>query len=46
MQIYDGKISYISLSEGQMIGTIIEDQAIYKMHKALFDFTWSRAENI
>ncbi len=46
MQIYDGKISYISLSEGQMIGTIVEDRAIYEMHKALFNFTWNKAENI
>ena len=46
MQIYDGKISYISLSEGQMIGTIVEDRAIYEMHKALFNFTWNKAENV
>lgn len=46
MQIYDGKVSYITLSKDQMIGVIIEDQAIYKMHKTLFNFTWSKAENI
>jgi sugar-specific transcriptional regulator TrmB len=46
MQIYDGKISYISLSEDHMIGTIIEDRAVYEMHKALFNFTWNKAENI
>lgn len=44
MQIYDGKISYISLSEDQMIGTIVEDKAIYEMHKALFNFTWNKAD--
>ena len=46
MQIYDGKISYITFSNGQMIGVIVENQAIYEMHKALFDFTWSKAETI
>ncbi len=46
MQIYDGKISQISLSKDQMIGIIIEDPAGYEMHKALFDFIWSKAENI
>lgn len=46
MQIYDGKISYISLSDDHMIGTIIEDRAVYEMHKALFSFTWNKAENI
>jgi len=45
-QIYDGKVSYITLSENQMIGVIIEDEAIYQMHKALFNFTWSKAEAI
>jgi sugar-specific transcriptional regulator TrmB len=45
-QIYDGKISYITLSDNQMIGIIIEDQAVYEMHKALFNFTWNKASNI
>lgn len=46
MQIYDGKVSYITLSDKQMIGVIVEDQSIYEMHKALFNFTWSKAEEI
>jgi sugar-specific transcriptional regulator TrmB len=46
MQIYDGKVSYVTLSEDQMIGVIIEDQAIYEMQKALFNFTWTKAESI
>ncbi len=46
MQIYDGKVSYITLSEKEMIGVIIENQAIYEMHKALFGFTWDKAELI
>lgn len=41
MQIYDGKVSYITFSEKDMIGTIIEDKNIYEMHKALFEYLWS-----
>lgn len=42
--IYDGKVAHITLTGDQMIGIIIEDQSLYKMQKALFDFTWSKAE--
>ncbi len=40
MQIYDNKVSYITLSEKEMIGIIIEDKRIYNMHKDLFEYTW------
>lgn len=40
MQIYENKISYITLKENQMIGIIIEDPHIYKMHKAIFEHLW------
>lgn len=40
MQIYDNKISYLTLSDKEMIGVIIEDKYIYKMHKDLFEFSW------
>lgn len=43
MQIYDGKVSYITFSDKDMIGTIIEDRHIYEMHKALFEYLWSTA---
>jgi sugar-specific transcriptional regulator TrmB len=43
MQIYGGKISYITLSQERMIGIIIEDKSIYQMHKALFDSAWDKA---
>jgi len=43
MQIYDGKISYLTLSETSKIAVIIEDKNIYQMHKSLFEFTWSKA---
>ncbi|MFA6006513.1 MAG: helix-turn-helix domain-containing protein [Candidatus Paceibacterota bacterium] len=46
MQIYDGKVSYQTLDEKQLVGVIIQDERIYKMHKALFEYTWETAENI
>lgn len=44
MQIYDGKVSYITLSPQQLIGVIITDSHIYSTHKYLFDFMWGKAE--
>lgn len=44
MQIYDGKIAYVTLSEKNKIGVIIEDEHIYRMHKSLFEFAWKHAE--
>lgn len=46
MQIYENKISYITLKENSMIGIIIEDPLIYKIHKLLFDYTWNTAQNL
>jgi sugar-specific transcriptional regulator TrmB len=46
MQIYDGKVSYITFANGQMIGVIIENEAIYQMQKDLFNYTWPKAEEI
>jgi len=43
MQIYDGKISYITLQPQKMIGVIIADQHIYEMHKYLFEYLWGTA---
>jgi len=43
MQIYDSKISYITLSPERMIGVIIQDKLIYNMHKYLFEYAWSAA---
>ncbi len=45
MQIYDGKISYITLSKTSKIGVIVEDKNIYQMHKSLFEFAWSKAQS-
>jgi HTH-type transcriptional regulator, sugar sensing transcriptional regulator len=43
MQIYDNKISYLTLDEKNMIGIIIDDPHLAKMHKTLFEYTWSVA---
>lgn len=46
MQIYDGKISYVTLSDKSIIGVIIEDPIIYQMHKSIFEYNWSTAKDI
>lgn len=40
MQIYDGKVSYMTL-EDPMIGVIIADPHIYEMHRSLFETAWN-----
>lgn len=45
MQIYDNKVSYITLQPEKMIGIIIEDELISKMQRALFEYTWSTAKS-
>ncbi len=44
MQIYDNKVSYVTLSKEKMIGIVIQDQNIYQMHKALFESMWNNAK--
>lgn len=41
MQIYDNKISYITLDPKRMISVLIEDQHIAQMHRMLFEQTWT-----
>ncbi|MEI6039946.1 MAG: helix-turn-helix domain-containing protein [Candidatus Berkelbacteria bacterium] len=44
MLIYDNKISYLTLKPDSMMGIIIEDELIARMHKKLFEFNWSIAK--
>jgi len=44
MQIYDTKVSYITLTEKNMIGVIIEDPIINRMHRILFDTLWNTTQ--
>ncbi|MFA6376112.1 MAG: helix-turn-helix domain-containing protein [Candidatus Paceibacterota bacterium] len=45
MEIYEGKISYITLSEKGMIGVIIEDPNIYQLNKSIFEYVWATAKD-
>jgi len=40
MQIYDNKISYITLTDEYLVGIIITDQNIANTHKYLFESLW------
>lgn len=44
MYIYDNKVSYISKQQNEIVGMIIENIPIYKMHKALYDIMWQTAK--
>lgn len=46
IQIYDGKITYMTLKPERLISVIITDDLIYKMHKSLFEFTWQSLSDI
>ncbi len=46
MQIYDNKVSYITLGDTQMIGVIIEDAHIASLHKYLFEYQWSTTPDL
>jgi sugar-specific transcriptional regulator TrmB len=46
MQIYDNKISYITLNSREMIGVIIEDAPIAKMHRYIFESMWKNSSTI
>ena len=43
VQIYQKKISYITLSNKGMIGVIIEDPNIYQLNKSIFEYVWASA---
>jgi sugar-specific transcriptional regulator TrmB len=44
MYIYDNTISYFSLEEDRQVAMIIEDPAIYEMHKTFFMQHWQQAK--
>lgn len=44
MDIYGNKISIISLDEGELIGVIIESEAIAKTQKMIFELAWRGAK--
>lgn len=42
MQIYEKKISYLTLTKNYSIGIIITDPFIHFMHRDLFEFMWKK----
>jgi sugar-specific transcriptional regulator TrmB len=42
-QIYDGKVSFLTLTPTKIIGIIIKDDAIYATHRILFEEAWKHA---
>lgn len=40
MNIYDGKISYLTYVENDLVGVIIENDYIYEMHNSMWSFVW------
>lgn len=43
LEIYDGKVAYITFAPDKMIGVIIHDPYLYEMHKYMFEYTWGKA---
>lgn len=43
IQIYDNKVSYMTMSDSHLIGIIITDQFIANTHKFLFESMWQLA---
>lgn len=43
MEIYDGKISFMTFSDTQLIGMIIDNPEIYEMQKSIFELAWQSA---
>jgi len=41
LQIYNDKIAYLTLKKEQIISVIIENDAIAKMQKTMFEYQWS-----
>ncbi|MEI8344397.1 MAG: helix-turn-helix domain-containing protein [Candidatus Moraniibacteriota bacterium] len=44
LEIYDGKLSYVTIDEKTKIGVLLHDRNIFLLHKQLFEFTWSQAK--
>lgn len=41
MNIYDGKVSYITYVENDFTGVIIENEHIYRMHDSMWNMMWN-----
>jgi len=45
MEVYDGKVAYLTFKDDRKIGVIIENPEIYEMQKSLFEFVWGKAKS-
>lgn len=43
LEIYDGKVAYITFAPEKMIGVIIHDPYLYALHKYMFETLWKLA---
>ena len=46
IQIYDSKVSFVSLKNDRLISVIMADPTFYEMMRQFFEFHWSLAKNI
>lgn len=46
IQIYDNKVSFLTLSKEKMLGVIIEDKEISEMMKNVFKLNWDKSNTI
>ncbi len=46
MKIYDNKILYATFANNFLTATIINDPAIHKMHKYLFEVLWDKSRSV
>ncbi len=40
MNIYDGKVSYLTYVKDDFVGVIIENEHIYRMHDSIWNMLW------
>lgn len=44
LEIYDGKLSYVTIDEKSKIGVLLHDRNIYLLQKQFFEFAWKMAK--
>lgn len=46
VQIYDGKVSFISLKNERLVSIIMADQTLYDLMRQIFEFSWAQANGV
>ena len=44
IHVYDGKISYLIMEKGKVIGILVQDKNIYELNKSWFEMMWDIAK--